>query len=46
MGSINMVFTARLRFEPMDLISMSAACWPIAVLLWSIVESGTRSKSE
>ena len=46
MGSINTVFAARLRLEPMDLISMSAACWPIAVLLWSIVERGTRSKSE
>ena len=46
MGSINTVLAGRLRLEPMDLISMSAACWPIAVLLWSMVESGTRSRSE
>src|ERR1039458_5508067 len=46
MGSINIVLAGRLRLETMDLISMSAACRPMAVLLWSMVESGTRSRSE
>ncbi len=45
-GSINTVLAGRLRLELMDLISMSAACCPMAVLLWSMVESGTRNRSE
>src|ERR1035438_114247 len=46
MGSINIVLAGRLRLETMDLSSMSGACRPMAVLLWSMVESGTRSRSE
>src|ERR1019366_830200 len=45
-GSINTVLAGRLRLELMDLISMSAACCPMAVLLWSMVESGTRNRLE
>src|ERR1019366_6437147 len=46
LGSINTVLAGRLRLELMDLISMSAACCPMAVLLWSMVESGTRNRLE
>src|ERR1039457_7531257 len=44
-GSINTVLAGRLRLELMDLISMSAACCPMAVLLWSIDRKSTRLNS-
>jgi hypothetical protein len=45
-GSMTTVRGGRRRLEPIALTRISAACWPMAVLLWSIVESGTRSRSE
>ena len=45
-GSMITVAPGRRRLELIALMSISAACWPMVALLWSMVESGTRSRSE
>ena len=45
-GAIRMRFAGAGVFDSIQLTSNSAAVSPITALLWSIVESGTRSRSE
>jgi len=45
-GSMITVRGCRRLFEPMVFMRISAACRPMVVLPWSMVESGTRSRSE
>ena len=46
LGSMITLRAGRRRLEPMAFSRISAACSPIEWLLWSMVERGTRSRSE